>query len=51
VIHGADKDLLLALFALAPAPAALLPIAIFLKKAVLAGGLGLLSLVRLILLA
>jgi len=49
VIHGTDKDLLLALFALASAAATLLPIAvpIFLKEAVLAGGLGLLPLVLL----
>src|SRR5208337_1443186 len=51
VIHGTDKNLLLALLALPPAAAALLAsgVSIFLKEAVLAGGFGLLSLTRLVL--
>jgi hypothetical protein len=53
VIHGTDKNLLLALLSLAPPAATLLAvtISIFLKEAVLAGGLGLLSLALLIRLA
>jgi hypothetical protein len=47
VIHGSDKDLLLALLVFAAAPA-LLSVPVFLEEAILAGGLGLLSLSGLI---